>query len=65
MVRACRRTCGRLSATSRSPWPTMHRTRTGGRVGLIERFVPLGPEAYERHPNELDACERAGFLELP
>ncbi len=33
-------------------------------VGLIDRFVPVGPGAYDDIRMMLDACERAGFMEL-
>ena len=33
-------------------------------AGLIDRFVPVGPAAYDDIRMMLDACERAGFLEL-
>jgi phosphonate transport system substrate-binding protein len=34
------------------------------RAGLIERFVPAEPASYDDIRTMLDACERAGFLEL-
>jgi phosphonate transport system substrate-binding protein len=33
-------------------------------VGLIDRFVPVGPSAYDDIRMMLDACEQAGFMEL-
>ncbi len=33
-------------------------------LGLIDRFVPVGPESYDDIRMMLDACERAGFMEL-
>jgi phosphonate transport system substrate-binding protein len=32
--------------------------------GLVERFAPVGPASYDDIRMMLDACERAGFLEL-
>jgi phosphonate transport system substrate-binding protein len=34
------------------------------RVGLVERFVPVGPEAYDDIRMMVGACEAAGFTEL-
>jgi phosphonate transport system substrate-binding protein len=34
------------------------------RVGLVERFVPVGPEDFDDIRMMRDACEAAGFLEL-
>jgi phosphonate transport system substrate-binding protein len=34
------------------------------RVGLVERFVPVGPEAYDDIRMMVEACEAAGFTEL-
>jgi phosphonate transport system substrate-binding protein len=40
----------------------------GGRrrlaVGLVERFVPVGPEDYDDIRRMLDATEAAGFTEI-
>ncbi|MGZ8623698.1 MAG: PhnD/SsuA/transferrin family substrate-binding protein [Actinomycetota bacterium] len=33
-------------------------------AGLIERFAPVGPASYDDIRMMLDACERAGFLDL-
>lgn len=33
-------------------------------AGLIERFEPVGPSSYDDIRVMLDACERAGFMEL-
>jgi phosphonate transport system substrate-binding protein len=33
-------------------------------VGLVERFVPVGPEAYDDIRMMVEACEAAGFTEL-
>jgi ABC-type phosphate/phosphonate transport system substrate-binding protein len=33
-------------------------------VGLIERFVAVDPASYDDIRMMVDACERAGFLEL-
>lgn len=33
-------------------------------VGLVDRFVPIGPEAYDDIRMMVEACEAAGFFEL-
>jgi len=33
-------------------------------VGLVERFVPVDEESYDDIRAMVDACERAGFVEL-
>ena len=33
-------------------------------VGLVDRFVPVGPEAYDDIRMMVEACEAAGFTEL-
>lgn len=33
-------------------------------LGLIERFVPVGPESYDDIRAMLAACEQAGFMEI-
>ena len=40
------------------------RLRPRLRAGLIERFVPVEASSYDDIRSMLDACERAGFLEL-
>jgi ABC-type phosphate/phosphonate transport system substrate-binding protein len=32
--------------------------------GLVERFVPVGPEAYDDIRRMVDACEAFGFTEI-
>lgn len=32
--------------------------------GLVDRFVPVGPESYDDIRSMLEACENAGFLEI-
>ena len=39
-------------------------TRERLAVGLVERFVPVGPRDYDDIRQMLDACERAGFTVL-
>jgi phosphonate transport system substrate-binding protein len=33
-------------------------------LGLIDRFVPVGPTSYDDIRMMLEACEKAGFMEL-
>ncbi len=40
------------------------RGREGLALGLVERFVSIGPEAYDDIRGMVEACEAAGFTEL-
>jgi hypothetical protein len=33
-------------------------------LGLVERWVPVGASDYDDIRRMLDACERAGFMEI-
>jgi ABC-type phosphate/phosphonate transport system substrate-binding protein len=33
-------------------------------LGLVDRFVPVGPESYNDIRNMLETCEAASFLEI-
>ena len=32
--------------------------------GMVERFVPVGPDDYDDIRRMLEACEEAGFMEI-
>ena len=33
-------------------------------LGMVERFVPVGPSSYDDIRMMLDACEAAGFMQI-
>ena len=33
-------------------------------LGLVERFVPVGPSSYDYIRMMLEACEAAGFMQI-
>ena len=66
-IAVSRRVPEELREAIREVLVTMHgdrrlRLRLG--AGLIERFVPVEASSYDDIRSMLDACERAGFLEL-
>ena len=38
--------------------------RRGLALGLVKRFVPVGPSSYDDIRRMRDACEAAGFMQL-